>query len=154
MQSTAYYKPTEVSETDLELMRRIDELHMEFVCAGSRKLCSLLKREGYGIGRRHVRTLMKRMGIEALYSKPHTSRRTKGTQIYPYLLRGVEICHSNHVWAGDIYVSPPDTLFQKCLVRDKMGRKQLKQNSVHGQGLDIFVLERECSHQHEKFGTR
>ena len=104
--STMYYKPTEVSETDLELMRRIDELHMEFVYAGSRKLCCLLKREGYAVGRRHVSTLMKRMGIEALYSKPNTSRRASGAQIYPYLLRNLEIEHSNHVWAGDITYIP------------------------------------------------
>ena len=101
-----YYKPTEVSESDLELMRRIDELHMEFIYAGSRELCCLLKREGYVVGRRHVSTLMKRMGIEALYSKPNTSRRASGEQIYPYLLRNLEIEHSNHVWAGDITYIP------------------------------------------------
>jgi putative transposase len=104
--STAYYKPAEVSAADLKLMRRIDELHMEFVYAGSRKLCILLKREGYKVGRRHVRTLMIRMGIEALYPKPNTSRRREGSQIYPYLLRNLEIRHSNHVWAADITYIP------------------------------------------------
>jgi putative transposase len=104
--STAYYKPVEVSAADLELMRRIDELHMEFAYAGSRKLCILLKREGYKVGRRHVRTLMMRMGIEALYPRPNTSRRREGSQIYPYLLRNLEVCHSNQVWAGDITYIP------------------------------------------------
>jgi len=104
--STFYYKPSEVSEADLELMRRIDELHTEFVYAGSRKLHNLLIREGYAVGRRHVRTLMRKMGIEALYRKPNTSRRVTGAQIYPYLLRELEIRHSNHVWAADITYIP------------------------------------------------
>jgi putative transposase len=104
--STFYYKPAEVSEADLELMKRIDELHTEFVYAGSRKICSLLKREGYAVGRRHVSTLMRKMGIEALYRKPNTSRRGKRAQIYPYLLRKLEITRANQVWAADITYIP------------------------------------------------
>jgi len=104
--STFYYKPAEISESDLELMKRIDELHTEFVYAGSRKIRSLLMRDGYAVGRRHVRTLMKKMGIEALYRKPNTSRRCKGAQVYPYLLRELEITRSNQVWAADITYIP------------------------------------------------
>ena len=104
--STFYYKAAEVSEADLELMRRIDELHTEFVYAGSRTLRSLLIREGYTVGRRHVKTLMGKMGIEALYRKPNTSRGVKGAKIYPYLLRELEIRQSNHVWAADITYIP------------------------------------------------
>lgn len=104
--STAYYKPAEVSAADLELMRRMDELHMEFVYAGSRKMRSLLKREGYEIGRRHTGTLMRKMGIAALYRKPNTSRRGKCAQVYPYLLRKLEIWRSNQVWAADITYIP------------------------------------------------
>jgi putative transposase len=104
--STAYYKPAEVSEEDLKLMRRIDELHLIYPFAGSRMLRDLLKQAGYPIGRRHVRTLMTRMGIEALYRKPNTSRRHEKSKIYPYLLRNLPIVQSNQVWATDITYIP------------------------------------------------
>src|SRR5437763_10375299 len=82
-----YYKPKSASAVDLTLMRRIDELHLEYPFAGSRMLRDFLKREGVAVGRRHAGTLMKRMGIEALYRKPDTSKPTPGNKIYPYLLR-------------------------------------------------------------------
>ena len=80
--STAYYQPTPVSETGLALMRRIDELHLQYPFAGARMLRDLLRQEGRAIGRRHVATLMRRMGIEALYRKPSLSRRQPGHRIY------------------------------------------------------------------------
>ena len=89
--STAYYQPTPVSATDLALMRRIDELHLEHPFAGARMLRDLLRREGHAIGRRHVATLMRRMGLEAIYRKPLTSQRHPAHTIYPYLLRQLEI---------------------------------------------------------------
>jgi putative transposase len=75
--STAYYRPQEASEADLALMRRIDELHLEHPFAGSRMLRDMLKREGHQIGRKHVATLVKKMGIEALYKKSNTSKCSK-----------------------------------------------------------------------------
>jgi len=103
--STAYYKPADVSEADLTLMRLIDELHLQYPFAGSRMLRDLLK-PGYTVGRRHVRTLMRKMGIDALYRKPHTSRRDEGNQVYPYLLRDLPIVRSNQVWSSDITYIP------------------------------------------------
>ena len=100
--STVYYLPRPVPAADLALMRRIDELHLEFPVAGSRMLRDLLNQEGIDIGRRHVSTLMKRMGLEALYRKPNTSKPAPGHTIYPYLLRGMTIDRSNQVWAMDI----------------------------------------------------
>ena len=88
--SSAYYLPQPVSEADLALMRRIDELHLEHPFAGARMLARLLRREGIQVGRRHVSTLMKRMGIEALYRKPNTSRKHAAHKIWPYLLRASE----------------------------------------------------------------
>lgn len=102
--STAYYKPAELSEADRAVMRCIDELHLAHPFAGSRMLTSMLKRAGYKVGRRHVRTLMRRMGIEALYRKPATSRRYEGHKVYPYLLRDLAIVRPNQVWAADISV--------------------------------------------------
>jgi len=104
--STAYYQPTPVSAADLARMRRIDELHLDHPFAGARMLRDLLRREGHSIGRRHVSTLMTRMGIEAVYRKPHTSQRHPAHTVYPYLLRQLEITRPNHVWAADITYIP------------------------------------------------
>jgi putative transposase len=104
--STVYYLPKPSSAADLALMRRIDELHLEHPFAGSRMLRDLLRLEGHRIGRKHVATLMARMGIEALYRKPHTSRRHPGHSIYPYLLRDRTIERGNEVWAMDITYIP------------------------------------------------
>jgi putative transposase len=104
--SSAYYRPRGVSEADLRLMRRLDELHLEHPFLGARKLARLLKDEGFAVGRRHVRTLMRRMGIEAIYRKPRTSLPETGHRIYPYLLTGVAIERANQVWATDITYLP------------------------------------------------
>jgi putative transposase len=104
--STAYYHPTPVSEPMLVLMRRIDELHLAHPFAGARMLRDLLRQEGQMIGRRRVATLMRRMGLEALYRKPRTSHRHPAHTIYPFLLRELTIRRPNHVWAADITYIP------------------------------------------------
>jgi putative transposase len=104
--STAYYQRQETSEADLALMRRLDELHLECPFAGSRMLRDLLNAQGYRIGRKHVATLMKKIGIAALYRKPNTSRRHAAHAVYPYLLRHLRIDRPNHVWAADISYIP------------------------------------------------
>ena len=104
--STAYYQPKPISEADLALMRRIDELHLEHPFAGARMLSRMLKRASCLAGRRHVATLMKQMGITALYRKPNTSKRHPAHTVYPYLLRHLEITRPNHVWAADITYIP------------------------------------------------
>ena len=93
-------------EADLAIMRRLDRLHLEFPFARSRMLKRCLPPKGCKIGRRHVKTLMRRMGIEALYRRPRTSKPEPGHKIYPYLLRGVEITQPNQVWAMDITYIP------------------------------------------------
>ena len=104
--ASVYYKPRPVSAEDLALMRRIDELHLEYPFAGSRMLRDLLNREGVEIGRRHVATLMKRMGVEAIYRRPNTSKPAAGNRIYPYLLRALKVDRANQVWAMDITYIP------------------------------------------------
>ncbi len=101
-----YYRQRLTPAADLAIMRRMDELHLEVPFAGSRMLRDLLNQEGIDIGRRHVSTLMKRMGIEALYRKPNTSKPAPGHKVYPYLLRGVTIDRPNQVWAMDITYVP------------------------------------------------
>ncbi len=101
-----YYRPRPVGEAGLGLMRRIDELHLEYPFAGSRMMRGLLRQEGLSSVRRHIATLMRRMGIEALYRKPNTSRRRPDHTVYPYLLRGLEVSRPNQVWAMDITYIP------------------------------------------------
>jgi len=102
----AYYEPRPTSDEDLTLMRRIDELHLQSPFAGARMLRDMLRHEGFEIGRRHVATLMRRMGLRALYRKPNTSRRHPAYRVFPYLLRGLAIERANHVWAMDITYIP------------------------------------------------
>ena len=103
---SVYYEPRPVPADDLALMRRLDELHLEFPFAGSRMLQGLLSAEGSKVGRRHVRTLMRRMGIEAVYRRPNTSKPAPGHKVYPYLLRDLSIDRPNQVWAMDISYVP------------------------------------------------
>jgi len=103
---SVYYRPRLVPETELAIMRRLDRLHLEYPFAGSRMLRGLLAAEGCKIGRRHVRTLMQRMGMEALYRRPRTSKPEPGHKVYPYLLRGMAIERPNQVWAMDITFIP------------------------------------------------
>ncbi len=93
--------PRPVSPADLALMRRMDELHLNYPFMGARQLRNTLVREGCRTGRAHIGTLMKRMGIEAIYRKPGTSKKHPGHQVYPYLLRNLAIRHANQVWALD-----------------------------------------------------
>jgi len=124
--SSVYYLPRPASSEDLALMRRIDELHLEYPFAGSRMMRDFLKGEGHFIGRKHVATLMRTMGIEALYQKPNTSRRHAAHPIYPYLLRKLPIEHPNHVWAMDItYVPMARSFVYLAAVMDWASRRVL-----------------------------
>jgi putative transposase len=104
--STAYYTPQPESVATLALMRRLDELHLEFPFAGARMLRDLLRQEGTVAGRKRISRLMAKMGIEAIYCKPNTSRKHPGHKIYPYLLRNLTIGRPNQVWATDITYIP------------------------------------------------
>jgi putative transposase len=99
---SVYYAPQPVSAADLAVMRRMDELHLAFPFAGSRMLRDLLMAEGFRVGRLHVATLMKCMGLEAIYRKPNTSKPAPGHKIYPYLLRKLPVTRPNQVWAMDL----------------------------------------------------
>ena len=103
---SVYYQRRPSAAADVALMRQLDELHVEYPFAGSRMLRDLLRQEGHEVGRLHVATLMKRMGIAALYRRPATSHPTPGHQIYPYLLRKLAVARPNQVWAMDITYVP------------------------------------------------
>tara|TARA_Y100000022_G_C13226711_1_gene365268 strand:+ start:479 stop:1300 length:822 start_codon:yes stop_codon:yes gene_type:complete len=104
--SSVYYKPAPLSEGDLVLMQRIDVLHLDYPFAGSRMLKRLLCEEDHQVGRKRIRTLMKRMGIEAVYRRPRTTRRHPGHVVHPYRLRGLTIDRPNQVWALDMTYLP------------------------------------------------
>ncbi len=103
---TVYYLPKPINPAELVLMRRLDELHLKHPFMGARQLARQLGREGVQVGRLHVRTIMIRMGMEALCPQPGTSKPCPGHKIYPYLLRGLPITRSNQVWALDTTYIP------------------------------------------------
>jgi putative transposase len=104
--ASVYYTPRARSEVDLALMRRIDELHLQIPFYGSRKITRELRNEGHDVGRRHVVTLMRLMGIETIYRKPRTSMPARDAQIRPYLLANLSIERSDQVWASDVTYLP------------------------------------------------
>ena len=124
--STVYYLPRPVSAADLAIMRRLDELHLELPFAGSRMLRALLAAEGSVLGRRHVRTLMKKMGIAAIYRRPRTTISEPGHKIFPYLLRGLTVDRPNQVWAMDItYIPMAKGFVYLAVVLDWFSRRVL-----------------------------
>ena len=102
--SSFYYAPCPISPEDLELMRLIDEQYLKTPVYGSRSMVRHFRRQGRKVNRKRIQRLMRLMGIEAIYPKPHTSRPHPEHRIYPYLLRGFTIDHPNQVWAADISV--------------------------------------------------
>jgi putative transposase len=104
--SSAYSRPQPIAAMTLALMRQLDELHLAHPCAGSRMLRDLLRLHGVPVGRKHVATLMRRMGIEALYRHPRTTQPHPGHRVFPYLLRDRAITAPNQVWAMDLTFIP------------------------------------------------
>ena len=121
-----YYLPRTASQADQTLMKRIDALNLAYPFAGSRMLRDMLNREGFDVGRRHVGTLMQRMGIQALYRKPNTSKKHPTHKIYPYLLRELTIDRANQVWATDItYIPMACGWVYLCAIVDWASRRVL-----------------------------
>lgn len=104
--STFYYAPLPISPEGLELMRLIDEQYLKTPTYGSRSMARHFRRQGRKVNRKRIQRLMRLMGIEAVYPKPHTSRPHPQQRIYPYLLRDLTIDHANPVWAADITYVP------------------------------------------------
>ena len=124
--SSVYYVARPLPERDLTLMRRLDELHLKWPFYGARKLTRELQLAGHDVGRRHVTTLMRRMGLETIYRKPRTSIPARGSVIRPYLLTGVAITRPNQVWASDLTYLPMAHGFQYLVaILDVYSRKVL-----------------------------
>jgi putative transposase len=138
--SSVYYLPQATPEAELALMRRLDELHLEHPFAGARMLRDLLRHDGHAIGRKHVATLMRRMGIEALYQKANTSRRHAAHPIYPYFLRGLTIDAPNQVWAMDTtYIPMRRGFVYLTVVLDWATRRVLAWRLSNSLGADVAV---------------
>ena len=104
--SSVYYSPVEASEHELKSMRLIDEQYLRTPFYGSRKMVAWLRSQGYSVNRKRVQRLMRRMGIEAIFRRPRTTRPDTEHKVYPYLLRGLQIDKVNQVWAADITYIP------------------------------------------------
>ena len=124
--STVYYQPFGASDEDLQLMRRIDEMHLKRPFYGSRRIRDWLQDEGFAVNRKRVQRLMRQMGITALYPKANTSRPGKGHKIYPYLLKGLEIDRANQVRATNIcYIPMARSFVYVVAIMDWYSRKVL-----------------------------
>jgi putative transposase len=138
--SSVYYRPQPTPEGDLALMRRLDELHLEHPFAGARMLRDMLRRDGTVVGRKRVATLMRKMGLEALYQRPNTSRRHAAHPVYPYLLRGVTIDRPNQVWAMDTtYIPMRRGFVYLTVVLDWATRRVLAWRLSNSLGADVAV---------------
>ncbi len=150
--STAYYKPKPVPPATLDVMHCIDRLHLDHPFMGSRMLAARLRLDGIPIGRRRVRTLMRRMGIEAHYCRPNTSRKHPANPVFPYLLRELSIERVNQVWAADItYIPMQHGFCYLVAVVDWFSRRVLSwrlSNTMHSD-FCIDALEEAL----ERFGT-
>jgi putative transposase len=149
--SGVYYNPAPISTKDIELMRQIDEIHLLSPFYGSRNIRNDLWAKGYNIGRDHVRRLMRRMGMEALYVKPRLSLSHPEHIKYPYLLRGLEITKANHVWATDItYIPMARGFCYLVAIMDWASRKVLawRLSNTLDSGFCVDALEEAIS----KFG--
>lgn len=121
--SSVYYTPVPISNGDLALMRRIDEIHTKSPCYGRRTIHAQLVRDGYSVGERHVGSLMESMGIEAIYPHPNISKPEPGHKIYPYLLKGVKALYPDHIWAYDItYIPLLQGFMYLCAIIDWFSR--------------------------------
>jgi putative transposase len=148
----AYYRPVPVSEADLRLMRRIDERHLAFVFFGSRRLPKKLRGDGFDVGRRHLATLMRRPGIEALHRKPRTSQPNRQHRIYPHLLKDVAIARPNQIWAADITSIPMARGFGYLMaIIDLFSRKVLANRLSDTMTVDFCVTALQAALA--RFGT-
>jgi putative transposase len=104
--SSLYYEPVGTRKSDLAVMAAMDEIHMTFPFYGIRRIRGELLDRGFAVGRQHVATLMRRMGMEALAPKRRLSKPHPGHKVYPYLLRGMDISRAGQVWCADVTYLP------------------------------------------------
>src|ERR1700677_3906045 len=138
--STLYYQPVSAGSDELAVMRRIDELHLEYPFYGSRRVAVVLRDDGWVVNRKRVQRLMQVMGLEAIYQKPNTSRPHPDHKVYPYLLRGLIIDRPNQVWCADItYIPMAKGFVYLVAVMDWFSRRVLAWRLSIGMETDFCV---------------
>jgi len=138
--SAVYYKPIGESESNLQLMRLIDEQFLDTPYFGARQMCKFLRRLGHAVGRKRIRRLMRKMGLEAIYQKPNTSAPHPEHRIYPYLLKGVAITEPNQVWCSDItYIPMRRGFLYLVVIMDWFSRKILSWRLSNSMDADFCV---------------
>lgn len=138
--SSFYYRPKPISGYDLQLMRLIDELYLDHPCRGSRSMRNQLARLGYKVNRKKIQRLMRLMGIRAVYPKPRTTIPHPSHKVYPYLLRNLDINHSNQVWASDItYIPMKSGFMYLTAIMDWHSRKVLSWRISNSMETDFCI---------------
>ena len=144
--SGLYYEPLGESEENLTLMRLLDEQYTRTPFYGSRKMVEWLGTQGLRVNRKRVSRLMELMGIEAVYPKPKLSQPGEGHKVYPYLLRGVEVCRVNQVWSTDItYIRMAQGFVYLVAVMDWFSRYILSWQLSLTMELDFCVEALKCA---------
>jgi putative transposase len=124
--ATLYYQSRGINEYNLKIMRLIDEQYLNTPFYGSRRMTALLQRKGYDVNRKRIRRLMVLMGIQAIYPGPNLSKACKEHEIYPYLLRELDINRPNQVWCSDItYIRLKSGFIYLVAIMDWFSRKVL-----------------------------
>jgi putative transposase len=138
--SAVYYKPVGESVENLQLMRLIDEQFLDTPYFGARQMCKFLRRLGHSVGRKRIRRLMRKMGLEAIYQKPNTSAPHPEHRIYPYLLKGMAITEPNQVWCSDItYIPMRRGFLYLVVIMDWFSRKILSWRLSNSLDVDFCV---------------
>jgi putative transposase len=144
--SGLYYEPVGESEENLTLMRLLDQQYTRTPFYGGRKMVEWLDTQGFRVNRKRVSRLMDLMGIEAVYPKPKLSQPGDGHKVYPYLLRGVEVCRVNQVWSTDItYIRMAQGFVYLVAVMDWFSRYVLSWRLSLTMELDFCVEALKCA---------
>ena len=138
--TSLYYEPVGTSDAGLRLRRRLDELHLQWPFLGCRMLRDKLRLEGISVGRKHAATLMRKTGIEAIYRRANTTRKHAQNEVYPYLLRNLDIDRPNQVWATNVrYIRMARGLVYLVAVMDWFGRRVLSWRGSNSMTADFCV---------------
>ena len=138
--SSLYYTKPVTSERDIELLNAIDKIHTDNPCYGYRRIHAKLNRDGYAVGEDHVITLMKELGIEAIYPHKRTSIQSPDHKVYPYLLKDIKASFPDHIWAYDItYIRMLGTWMYLCAVLDWYSRYIVGWSLSERMNIDIVL---------------
>lgn len=124
--SSLYYEAKGENPFNLRVMALIDQQFLHTPWYGARQMARHLRRQGYNVGRKRVRRLMRKMGLHAIYQEPKTTVPHPEHKTYPYLLRNLEITKPNQVWCTDItYIKMNKGFLYLVAVMDWHSRKVL-----------------------------